>query len=128
MSMNLPAQSPETIFAQMRDVALRSFDGKDVLRRSVTKYVIECGRRALGPNQESKTLEKKYEDLKLELEKAETLLSEKTTDVERGRKVADLRREMGQVNRDKQNAYRIARTWCETGEQLEELLRKELGE
>lgn len=128
MSMNLPAQSPTVIFAGMRAVALRSFEAKDVLKRLVTKYVINCGQRASGPNEEMKTLENKYENLKVELEKAESLLSEKPSNVERGRKVADIRRAMGQANRDKQAAFRVVREWVNTGEQLEELLRLELGE
>ena len=122
MSMNLPAQSPELIVAGMREAALRSFNGLDALRRSVTQYVIKCGQQAEGPNLEMKTLEQKYENLKVELGKAEARLSERPNDVERGRKVTDIKRTMGSVNRDKQAAFRTTNAWVVTGERLQELL------
>jgi hypothetical protein len=125
--MKGPKQGAPEIFKAMKVTALGSLDATGVLKRLVTTYVMECERNTIAPNREGKTYEEKYERLTAELEKAKTLLAEKPADVERGRKVADLRREMGQVNRDKQAAYRIAEQWGTIGKQITELLRQELG-
>jgi hypothetical protein len=125
--MNGPEKGASEIFKAMKATALGSLDSTGVLKRLVTTYVMSCEVNAKGPQLEADTLRRKYKALSAELGKAESLLSETPSDVERGQKVADIRRTMGQVNRDGGRAGQIAGEWVTHGRQVGQLLTQELG-